>query len=630
MVVSTDKGKTWSLRGGCNVPVDVRAFDEHMFIERKDHSIWLLVRTKYGIGESVSTDCGKTWPELTPSSIPQPSARFFISSLKSGNLLLVKHGPMTERTGRSHLMAFISKDDGKTWGGGLLLDERNGVSYPDGQQTPDGLIRIIYDYSRTADRHILMATFREEDATAGNDVSGAVRLRQLVSQASGGQEKPKIAPKAVNANSDGEPLRRKSPGQFNADGFQPESLRTGALLFTDRKYVVAELPDALRGAQFLRVPLEGTKTLTCDRAGTVWVLTPAPERNKDSQTKTLLNQGFKKVALPEICLFNPSSTGNFCTLYQRDCAAGETISIGKWAVPVFAVTVTAGSAILPPNWNATIAGDEVMKRLIRVTAPHVKGAHDAEFVCVGDRAYIVEHDNDIQPGHGAGAAQYCVLTVVNLKTLAVEKTVPLTKSGQAFENVSLPVGMCFVPRIIRANEHTLRCYFASQPPKQQAQTWYRDFDLRTQSFENRIHKAKLKTSSGVFDMQPQYFHADAVAHGFTKPAKDNGLYLFDSFKQFGGKTYVAISNYPGKQNALALLHDDLATFEIIGDYNEPQSEQLSESAVNRLPDGTWMAICRNEGSNRNYRFTTSKDGRTWTVGKELPPCAESHKLQTDL
>ncbi len=189
MIVSTDQGRTWSLRGACNVPVADRQFDEHMFIERSDSSLWLLARTKYGIGESISTDRGKTWPELKPSSIPHPSARFFIRRLASGNLILVKHGPLDARTGRSHLTAYISKDDGHTWTGGLLLDERSGVSYPDGQQTADGLIRIIYDFSRTGDRNILMATFREEDAAAGKAVSGAVRLRQLVSKASGGKEK---------------------------------------------------------------------------------------------------------------------------------------------------------------------------------------------------------------------------------------------------------------------------------------------------------------------------------------------------------------------------------------------------------------------------------------------------------
>jgi hypothetical protein len=70
-----------------------------------------------------------------------------------------------------------------------LLDERNGVSYPDGQQTADGLIRIIYDYSRTGSRQILMAAFREADVAAGRAVSDAVQLRCVVSQATGGVER---------------------------------------------------------------------------------------------------------------------------------------------------------------------------------------------------------------------------------------------------------------------------------------------------------------------------------------------------------------------------------------------------------------------------------------------------------
>jgi hypothetical protein len=335
MIVSTDQGKTWALRGACNVPVEARQYDEHMFIERRDGSIWLLVRTKYGIGESISTDRGKTWPELKPSAILHTSSRFFISRLASGNLLLVKHGPIDTRTARSHLTAFISTDDGRSWSGGLILDERTGVSYPDGQQTPDGLIRIIYDFSRTGERNILMATFREEDAAAGKDASGAVRLRQLVSKASGGRDKPKAAASSVNAHADGEPLRKTKPGGLAAEAFPSEPLIGGARLFTDRAYTVAELPDALQGARFIRTPLDGTKKLTCDRAGTVWMLTPDPGRNRDSQSKTLLDQGFKKVALPEVRLFNPTSTANFCTLYQKDCAEGESVTIGKWAVPLF-------------------------------------------------------------------------------------------------------------------------------------------------------------------------------------------------------------------------------------------------------------------------------------------------------
>ncbi|WP_206028548.1 serine hydrolase [Thalassoroseus pseudoceratinae] len=189
MVVSTTLGRSWSLRGACNVPEKVRTFDEHIITERKDGSLWMLARTTYGIGESLSTDGGKTWPELKPSPIAHPSARFFVRRLNSGKLLLVKHGPIKERTGRSHLTAYVSDDDGRTWTGGLLLDERSGVSYPDGQQTADGRIRIIYDYSRVGSRHILMATFREADIEAGKIVSEDASLRQMVSDASGGQEK---------------------------------------------------------------------------------------------------------------------------------------------------------------------------------------------------------------------------------------------------------------------------------------------------------------------------------------------------------------------------------------------------------------------------------------------------------
>jgi hypothetical protein len=329
MVVSTNQGETWTVRGGCNVPRNVRSFDEHMFIERRDGSLWLLVRTKYGIGESVSIDGGKTWPELKPSSISHTESRFFIRRLNSGSLLLVKHSPRDKSAERSHLTAFISTDDGRTWGGGLLLDERRGVSYPDGQQAADGLIRIIYDFSRVGSRHILMAAFREEDAAAGKPVTDAVRLRQLVSAGSGGRLKP------VRTNADGEPFRKTTPGKLRAEGFQAKPLVGGAVLFTDRNYTLAERPEALNGAHFIQVAMDGSKKLLCESAGTVWILTPSPENNSDSQEKALLDQRFAKAALPEVCLFAPKSPGNFCTIYQKDCVAGESLTIGKWAVPVF-------------------------------------------------------------------------------------------------------------------------------------------------------------------------------------------------------------------------------------------------------------------------------------------------------
>jgi len=291
---------------------------------------------------------------------------------------------------------------------------------------------------------------------------------------------------------------------------------------------------------------------------------------------------------------------------------------------LFLLHGTAGAASKPPermvpaDWDPALAGDRVMKGLVKVTGPMVKGAHDAEFSVVGRHAYIVAEVDDESTGESAARPNiYSTLSIVNLDSLKVEDIQVLARGGQEFGNVRLPVGAVFVPRILQIGKDTLRCYFASERPGQrQSQTWYRDFNISKRAFERTIHKAKLKTAAGVFDMQPQYLHADAMAHGFRKPAKDFGLYLFDSFKVFDGRTYIALNNFPGKQNALAVVHDDFATFEVLGHYNEPQSAQLSESAVNRLPDGSWMAICRNDGG--NYHFTTSKDGREWTVGRELP------------
>ena len=186
VVASVDKGTRWKLRGTATIPnPENRSCDEPMMTERRDCSLWMLVRTVYGIGKTVSRDMGKTWSPVKPSGIPHPTSRFFIRRLVSGNLLLVKHGPMDKRTSRSHLTAFVSADDGATWQGGPLLDERNGVSYPDGTQSPDGVVRIIYDWNRADDKHILMATFTEADVLAGRSVSGKTRLRVFVNHATG-------------------------------------------------------------------------------------------------------------------------------------------------------------------------------------------------------------------------------------------------------------------------------------------------------------------------------------------------------------------------------------------------------------------------------------------------------------
>jgi predicted neuraminidase len=177
VALSTDEGETWTLHGEVESPDWAL---ENMIVELQDGRLWMLIRTGSGVlWQSFSSDGGETWEDGSPTTIENPGARFFIRRLESGNLLLVDHHDFT---GRSHLTAQISEDDGETWSEGLVLDERSPVSYPDGVQDRDGLIWIIYDRDRRGAGEILVARFREEDAGQGEDVSGEVRLKQVINR----------------------------------------------------------------------------------------------------------------------------------------------------------------------------------------------------------------------------------------------------------------------------------------------------------------------------------------------------------------------------------------------------------------------------------------------------------------
>jgi hypothetical protein len=181
---SEDGGKTFAIRGGADIPD--RAFDEHMFVERKDDSLWVLVRRGDGMGESTSTDRGRTWTPGSGCVIAGPGTRFFIRRLASGRLLLINHADFMSREGvedftpRNNLAATLSDDDGKTWSDPLILDSRMKVSYPDGLQTEDGTIYSIHDHDRGGKSEIIMSVFTEEDIMAGKIVSSQGRLGVIV------------------------------------------------------------------------------------------------------------------------------------------------------------------------------------------------------------------------------------------------------------------------------------------------------------------------------------------------------------------------------------------------------------------------------------------------------------------
>ncbi|CAH1689065.1 hypothetical protein CHELA1G11_20403 [Hyphomicrobiales bacterium] len=184
---SRDEGRTWERRGGIAIPRP--QFDEAVLIERKDGSVWMTCRSETGLWESISTDCGLTWSAPMQSTIGHINARHFIRRLRSGRLLLVKHGQSvgTATDKRRELCAFLSDDDGRNWQGGLLLEGRaeRDCSYPDGFQFHDGMIGIVYDYGRADPSEVLFARFTEEDVLTGRLADPRSQLGMLVSRATG-------------------------------------------------------------------------------------------------------------------------------------------------------------------------------------------------------------------------------------------------------------------------------------------------------------------------------------------------------------------------------------------------------------------------------------------------------------
>jgi sialidase-1 len=184
VLVSSDQGKSWQRRGNRRFPN--RCWQEHALIELNDGRIWMLARTRMEVMQSFSSDGGKTWEEPSEPTFKHPRARFLIQRLQSGRILLVKHGDTVDTydtsivsNARSKLTAWVSEDEGKTWKGGLMLDERTRISYPDGFQAPDGTIYISYDRERSPLGEILMARITEEDILAGKITNPKSKLKIL-------------------------------------------------------------------------------------------------------------------------------------------------------------------------------------------------------------------------------------------------------------------------------------------------------------------------------------------------------------------------------------------------------------------------------------------------------------------
>ena len=172
VAISTDKGESWQLYGDVEAPGPSQG--EPMVVEKRDGSLWMLIRAAGGrIWESTSSDGGKSWSEGRATSIVTPRVRFHLRRLASGRLLLINtHHANTRVT----LQASLSEDDGLTWSRPFMLDERMWVSYPDTIQASDGTIYAVHDRERHEAKEILLSVFSEADVLAGKSTTAHLNV----------------------------------------------------------------------------------------------------------------------------------------------------------------------------------------------------------------------------------------------------------------------------------------------------------------------------------------------------------------------------------------------------------------------------------------------------------------------
>ena len=157
--VTRDLGRTWQVIGPIHDGKTFAAIQPSILIY-PDGRMQVLCRSRQNvIAQSWSSDGGKTWSDVTGTTLPNPNAGTDAVTLKDGRQLLVYNH--TTRggdfpSGRNMLNVAVSTD-GKSWHAALTLErDRGEFSYPAVIQTRDGLVHVTYTYQRRTVKHVVI------------------------------------------------------------------------------------------------------------------------------------------------------------------------------------------------------------------------------------------------------------------------------------------------------------------------------------------------------------------------------------------------------------------------------------------------------------------------------------------
>ena len=151
---TTDVGATWKRTGVLNDGKEFGAI-QPTILSHKDGSLQILCRSK-GLGKIVqatSTDGGRNWSPLTPTSLPNPNSGIDAVTLADGRHVLIYNHTLR---GRSPINLAVS-DDGKTWSMVKALETDPGeYSYPAIIQAADGMLHVTYTWKRQKVKHLVL------------------------------------------------------------------------------------------------------------------------------------------------------------------------------------------------------------------------------------------------------------------------------------------------------------------------------------------------------------------------------------------------------------------------------------------------------------------------------------------
>ncbi|HSB09779.1 MAG TPA: sialidase family protein [Blastocatellia bacterium] len=153
MELTKDLGSTWNKTEPLNDRAQFGAIQPTILVHRSG-AIQILCRSRQKrITDCWSTDGGKTWGEMKPTSLPNPNAGIDAVMLRDGRALVVYNH--TENA-RSPLNVAVSVD-GKTWKAALVLENEPGeYSYPAVIQTSDELVHVTYTWKRQRIKHLVI------------------------------------------------------------------------------------------------------------------------------------------------------------------------------------------------------------------------------------------------------------------------------------------------------------------------------------------------------------------------------------------------------------------------------------------------------------------------------------------